>query len=449
MCSDKLFVKGSRCMPVITRYLLLVLCASFGCSRAAHAINIDQLFEHYTHLHHNPELSLQEQDTSVYLAKQLAASGYEVTSGVGGHGLVGVLRNGDGPTIMFRADMDALPVEEKTGLPFSSAVKAVSQAGETVPVMHACGHDIHMTVMLGVARQMLADRAEWQGTLLLVAQPAEEIGAGARAMLADGLYTRFPLPDYNLAFHVSPDLPAGQVGYVSGYSMANVDSVDITIFGVGGHGAYPQKTRDPIVMASQRVLALQTIVSRELSPIDSAVISVGSIHGGTKHNIIPDQVRLQLTVRSYADASRDFLLRRIREISRGIARTAGIPDDRLPLVTVKDEYTPSVYNDPELISRIVPALESALGEDAVKAVDPVMAGEDFARYGRTEARIPGALLWLGAVNEARYRAARSRGETLPGLHSARFAPDARPTIATGVTAMSAVLLELFRGSWRE
>jgi amidohydrolase len=306
-----------------------------------------------------------------------------------------------------------------------------------------------MTVMLGVARQMLADRAEWQGTLLLVAQPAEEIGAGARAMLADGLYTRFPLPDYNLAFHVSPDLPAGQVGYVSGYSMANVDSVDITIFGVGGHGAYPQKTRDPIVMASQLVLALQTIVSRELSPIDSAVISVGSIHGGTKHNIIPDQVRLQLTVRSYADASRDFLLRRIREISRGIARTAGIPDDRLPLVTVKDEYTPSVYNDPELISRIVPALESALGEDAVKAVDPVMAGEDFARYGRTEARIPGALLWLGAVNEARYRAARSRGETLPGLHSARFAPDARPTIATGVTAMSAVLLELFRGSWRE
>ena len=264
-------------MPVITRYLLLVLCASFGCSRAAHAINIDQLFEHYTHLHHNPELSLQEQDTSVYLAKQLAASGYEVTSGVGGHGLVGVLRNGDGPTIMFRADMDALPVEEKTGLPFSSAVKAVSQSGETVPVMHACGHDIHMTVMLGVARQMLADRAEWQGTLLLVAQPAEEIGAGARAMLADGLYTRFPLPDYNLAFHVSPDLPAGQVGYVSGYSMANVDSVDITIFGVGGHGAYPQKTRDPIVMASQLVLALQTIVSRELSPIDSAVISVGSM----------------------------------------------------------------------------------------------------------------------------------------------------------------------------
>jgi hippurate hydrolase len=432
-------------MPRITRYLLLILCAHFGSGSYANAVNIDQLLEHYKYLHQNPELSLQEQNTSAYLEKQLKASGYEVATGVGGHGLVATLRNGAGPTILFRADMDALPIEEKTDFPFRSTVKAVNTAGEEVPVMHACGHDIHMTVMLGIARQMIVDKAKWQGTLLLIAQPAEEIGAGSRAMIADGLYNRFPVPDYNLAFHVSPDLPAGQIGYVSGYSMANVDSVDITVYGVGGHGAFPHKTRDPVVMAAQIVLAMQTIVSRELSPIDSAVVTVGSIHGGTKHNIIPDQVKLQLTVRSYADETRDLLLRRIREISQGIARTAGMPDDKLPLVTVKDEHTPSVYNAPGLIDKIVPVLNSALGESAVNAVDPVMGGEDFSRYGRTKARIPGALLWLGAVNEAQHETARNTGEALPGLHSARFAPDARPTIETGVKAMSAVLLELFRG----
>jgi amidohydrolase len=280
---------------------------------------------------------------------------------------------------------------------------------------------------------------------LLIAQPAEEIGAGAKAMLADGLYERFPVPDYNLAFHVSPDLPAGQIGYVSGYALANVDSVDITVYGVGGHGAYPQKTKDPIVIAARTVLALQTLVSRELSPLESAVVTVGAIHGGTKHNIIPDAVTLQLTVRSYSDETRDFLLRRIREISQGIARSAGLPAERLPKVTVKDEYTPAVYNDPDLLSRIVPVLEATLGENAVTAVDPVMGGEDFARYGRTQEQVPGTLLWLGAVNPLEYEAAQSDGETLPGLHSALFAPDAGPTIATGVRAMHAVLLKLFRG----
>ncbi|HYQ70567.1 MAG TPA: amidohydrolase, partial [Gammaproteobacteria bacterium] len=362
----------------------------------------------------------------------------------GGYGLVAMLRNGDGPVILFRADMDALPIGEQTGLSFRSTVRAVNQAGEDVPVMHACGHDIHMTVLLGIARQMAADRAGWHGTLLLIAQPAEEIGAGARAMLDDGLFERFPLPDYNLAFHVSPDLPAGEIGYVSGYALANVDSVDIAIHGVGGHGAYPQKTIDPIVIAARTILALQTLVSRELSPLKSAVVTVGSIHGGTKHNIIPDEVRLQLTVRSYSDETRDFLLRRIGEISRGIAQSAGLPEDRLPELTIKDEYTPAVYNDPALIDRIVAVLESTLGEAAVAAVDPVMAGEDFARYGRTQAQIPGALLWLGAVNPERFQSARHTGDALPGLHSSRFAPDAGPTIATGVRAMQAVLLELFR-----
>ncbi len=313
-------------MPRFTRFLLLVSCVCFGTGGLANTVDIDQLFGQYRHLHQNPELSLQEKNTSAYLAEQLRALGYEVVTGVGGYGLVATLRNGDGPTVLFRTDMDALPIAEQTGLPFSSTARAVNEAGETVPVMHACGHDIHMTVMLGIARQMMADKAGWQGTLLLLAQPAEEIGAGAKAMIADGLYDRFPVPDYNPAFHVSPDLPAGQIGYVSGYAMANVDSVDITVYGVGGHGAYPQKTKDPIVMAAQIILALQTIVSRELSPLDSAVVTVGSIHGGSKHNIIPDQVKLQLTVRSYADETRKFLLRRIRKISRGIARTAGMPE---------------------------------------------------------------------------------------------------------------------------
>jgi hippurate hydrolase len=425
------------------RLVLLVLCTFPGTGIAAPASELDALLGHYRHLHQNPELSLQERNTSAYLAEQLEASGFEVTTGVGGHGLVAALRNGAGPVILFRADMDALPVEEQTGLPYRSTVRAVNTAGEDVPVMHACGHDIHMTVLLGIARQMAADRAGWHGTLLLIAQPAEEIGAGARAMLADGLYERFPVPDYNLAFHVTPELPAGRIAYASGYALANVDSVDITVYGTGGHGAFPQQTRDPIVIAARTVLALQTIVSRELSPLESAVVTVGSIHGGTKHNIIPDAVTLQLTVRSYSDETRDFLLRRIREISQGIARSAGMPEERLPRVTVKDEYTPAVYNDPDLLDRIVPILESMLGVAAVMAVDPVMAGEDFGRYGRTEEKVPGALLWLGAVNAEQYEAARKSGKKLPGLHSARFTPDAGPTIATGVRAMHAVLIELF------
>jgi amidohydrolase len=428
----------------MVRSLLFATCTHLGAGVAAPVGDSDLLLAHYRHLHRHPELSRQERNTSAYLAEQLEPAGYKVTAGVGGYGLVAALRNGDGPVILFRADMDALPIEEQTGLPFSSTARAVDTKGEEVPVMHACGHDIHMTVLLGIAGQMAADRAGWRGTLLLIAEPAEEIGAGARAMLADGLYERFPVPDYNLAYHVSPDLPAGRIGYVSGYALANVDSVDITVYGVGGHGAYPQKTKDPIVLAARIVLALQTLVSRELSPLDSAVVTVGAIHGGSRHNIIPDEVRLQLTVRSYSDETREFLLRRIREISRGIAQSSGLPDDRLPRITVKDEYTPAVYNDPDLISRIVPVLRSTLGKSAVRGVDPVMVGEDFARYGRTKERVPGALLWLGAVEPTRYQAAQASGESLPGLHSARFAPDAGPTIATGVRAMRAMLLELFR-----
>ena len=406
--------------------------------------SIDELLQHYKHLHANPELSLQEQNTAAYLARELEGLGYQVTTGVGGNGLVAVLENGDGPTVMYRADMDGLPVTEATGLSYASKTRGTIPSGEEVPVMHACGHDVHMSVWLGVAGQMVESRGDWRGTLVLVGQPAEEIGAGAKAMLGDGLYKRFPLPDYNLALHVNAALPAGQVGYVSGYAMANVDSVDITVYGRGGHGAYPHKTKDPVVMASQIILALQTVVSREISPLDSAVITVGSIHGGTKHNIISDEVHLQLTVRSYSDEIRNYLLRRIEEISLGVARTAGMGEDRLPRVVVKDEYTPAVFNNPELVDRALSLLRQYLGEEAVVAMSPVMGGEDFARYGRTREKIPGFMFALGAVSPDDYAAAR-RGETeLPSLHSAKFAPDAKRTLVTGVTAMHGLLTGLLQ-----
>jgi hippurate hydrolase len=423
----------------------LLLCAFSTCSKAG-ALSDKELLGHYQHLHQNPELSLQEEKTAAYLARELRGMGYRVITGIGGHGLVAILENGDGPTVLYRADMDGLPIPEDTGLPYASVATGLGLSGEKVPVMHGCGHDVHMTVLLGVASQMMAQSGEWQGTLMLLGQPAEEVGKGARMMLEEGLFQRFPVPDYNLALHVSASLPAGKIGWVSGYAMANVDSVDITVYGQGGHGAYPHKTKDPVVIAAQIILGLQTIVSREISPLDSAVITVGSIHGGTKHNIISDSVKLQLTVRSYTDESRAYLLRRIEEISKGIALTAGLPENRLPDVTVKDEYTPAVYNDPQLVDKVVALLRESLGEEAIVENSPVMGGEDFARYGRTEHRVPGSMIWLGVVDPAAVAAAERGETTLPSLHSARFAPDAEPAIKTGVKAMTDVLVGLYQVS---
>ena len=303
----------------------------------------------------------------------------------------------------------------RTGLAYASTSTAMQDDGTTVPVMHACGHDLHMTVLVGTARRLAAKRDTWQGTLMLIAQPAEERGAGARLMLADGLFERFPRPDYNLALHASAELPVGVIGYTRGYAMANVDSVDINVRGIGGHGAYPHKTKDPVVLAAQLILQSQTIISREISPVEPAVITVGSIHGGSKHNIIGDSVRLQLTVRSYSDETREYLLRRIKEISLGLARTAGLPEDLLPEVRIKDEHTPSVFNDPALVDRVVSVLSGELGESSVQAVPPVMAGEDFARYGRTEPPIPSMLFWLGTIDPDRYSAAMKSRESLPVL----------------------------------
>lgn len=406
--------------------------------------DIPRLEKIYHHLHQTPELSKFEFNTAQFLAKELRQYGYDVTEGLAKTGLVAILKNGDGPTVMLRADTDALPVLEKTELAYASTVTMNNESGKSVPVMHACGHDVHMTVLLGTAKQMVKYKDSWQGTLMLIAQPGEEVGYGAKQMLIEGLFEKFPLPDYNVAMHVSADLPAGKVGYVKGYAMANVDSVDVLIKGIGGHGAYPHNTKDPVVLAAEIILKLQTIISREISPLESAVITIGSIHGGTKHNIIGNEVKLQLTVRSYSDQSRNFLLKRIEQISHGVAKTAGLPNELLPEVVVKEEYTPSVYNQPEFTQQVVNNLEQVLGTENVVSVDPVMAGEDFARFGRTKEKIPSTLLWLGAVNQEQYKNAKENNETLPSLHSEKFAPDAKPTILTGVQGMTANTIRLMK-----
>lgn len=435
-------------LPILLFVTHLILATSLfaspskSASQPIKSTGQEDLFSLYQYFHANPELSFEEEQTASRIATELKQLGFKVTENIGGHGLVGILRNGEGPTVMIRADMDALPIKEQTGLPYASRVTTTREDGSEVPVAHACGHDIHMTVLIGTARKMVKNRDHWAGTLMLVAQPAEERGAGSRLMLADGLFDRFPRPDFNLALHTSAELPAGQLGFTRGYAMANVDSVDIDVRGVGGHGAYPHKTKDPVVIAAAIIMRLQTIVSREISPLESAVITVGSIHGGTKHNVIGNSVKLQLTVRSYSDETRNYLLDRIKEISEGEARTAGLDENLLPIVKVKDEYTPSVLNNPELTDRVVSLLAEKLGKASVRNVPPVMAGEDFARYGRAEPPIPSLLFWLGSVDPKVFTKATKAGQGLPSLHSPKFAPAAKPTIATGVNAMSTIALEL-------
>jgi len=397
----------------------------------------------YLHLHQNPELSYQEEETMQRIAAELRKVGFEVTENVGGFGLVGVMENGEGPTVLVRTDLDGLPVEEQTGLPYASRAKGTNQAGDEVFVMHACGHDIHMSSFVGTARRLAAMKDQWRGTLVMIGQPAEERGGGARAMLADGLFERFPKPDYNIALHDAASAPAGTVGYSKGYALANVDSVDIVVHGIGGHGAYPHATKDPVMLAAQIVVNLQTLVSREISPLEPGVVTVGSIHGGTKHNIIGDEVRLQLTVRSYSDEVRNTLLDGIRRIAVNQGRVAGLPEDKLPEVTVREEeHTPSTYNDPALSDRLAAAMREAGVADIVMETPPVMGGEDFSEYGRTEDKIPGFIFWIGAVDPALYRKTMAEGGSLPSLHSPFFAPQPEPTIKTGVRAMITAALEL-------
>ena len=399
----------------------------------------------YQELHAAPELSLHEEKSAARMAAEVRALGWEVTEKIGGHGVVAVLKNGSGPTILVRADMDALPVREMTGLPFASKVMVKDPSGLSVPVMHACGHDIHMTCWVGTARVLTKLRDQWKGTLVFIAQPAEEISGGSAPMLKDGLFTRFPLPAYALALHVNPELPAGVIGYREGPQSANVDSVDILVHGVGGHGAQPQSTKDPIVLAAQIVLALQTIDSREIHPLEPVVVTVGSIHGGSKHNIIPNSVKLQLTVRSFTEDVRQKTLAAIKRIARGQAIAAGLPEGLMPEVKEADHYTPVVVNDPALTRRLNDVFRGIFGAERVVERPPTMGGEDFSRYGRTEHKVPICMFSLGAVDAKKVKGAKERGELLPSLHSPFFAPEREPTIKAGVTAMSAAVLDLLRG----
>jgi hippurate hydrolase len=406
---------------------------------------IDGLVDVYKDLHSHPELSYQEEETAAKLVSELKGLGFEVTARVGGHGFVAVMENGPGPTAMVRTDLDGLPVLEKTGRPYASDVRATDDLGNDVAVMHACGHDIHMSSFVGAARLVTKMKDAWSGTLILIGQPAEERGTGAALMLADGLYERWPRPDFALALHTDAALEAGKIGYHAGYAMANVDWVDITIRGVGGHGAYPHLTKDPIVIAAQVILALQTIVSRELRPIDAGVVTVGSIHAGTKHNVISDEAKLQLTVRSYSDESRELILEAIKRVTVGIARAAGVPPEREPTVTVaEDEYVPATYNDPGLVERLLPVWKSLLGAENIVERDPEMGGEDFAHFGRETPRTPIFLFRVGTVGSDRVEAAQRGGPPLPSLHSPLYWPEPKPTIEAGTKAMTAAIVELLR-----
>ena len=424
------------------KFLLLV--ALFLINQLHPYENEIDLLSLYKDLHANPELSYQEFETSEKLANLLESIGYEVTRNVGGNGVVALLKNGNGKNIMFRADMDGLPVEEKTGARYASQKKVTNLDGEEVFTMHACGHDVHMTVLIGVAEYLFENKSQWQGNLILVLEPAEEVSGGARNMIKDGLFTRFPRPDYNLAFHVNAGMPTGKVGFLPGWAMANVDSVDITVKGIGGHGAYPHTTKDPIVIAANIVTQLQTIVSRQIAPTDPAVVTVGSIHGGTKHNVIPNEVKLQLTLRSYTDEVRNETISSIKKIVKGSAISAGLSEENYPVIEIKDEYTPAVFNNPSLVEKIQKSFVKSLGEKNVIKVSPVMGGEDFGMFGRVEPIIPTALFWLGAVNKKVYEKAQKEDLILPSLHSDLFLPDAKPAIATGVKAMTSAILDLYK-----
>jgi amidohydrolase len=433
------------------RYLaLLFLLLALGVDIKGQSVpdDLPRLVELYQQLHRHPELSGQEERTARTIAAELRRLGFEVTEGVGryqdqegqAHGFVAVMHNGEGPVVLIRTDLDALPVEEKTGSPFASRVTATDPRGQQVSVMHACGHDLHMTCFVGTASVLSRTREKWQGTLVMIGQPAEELGTGARAMLRDGLYTRFPRPDYALALHASAELEAGRIGYRPGFAMAGVESVDVTLRGAGGHGAYPHRTKDPVVLAAHFVMALQTIVSREISPVDSAVVTVGSIHAGTKHNIIPDEVKLQLTVRYYKPELRKQILESIERIARGVAVAAGVAEATPPEVTAHGGSRPT-FNSPELTGRLVSAWKADLGTDAVVEVDPSLAGEDFAYY--SEENLPACLFWLGTVAPDKMRS-QNQGKGLPALHSSEFLPDFERAITTGVKAMVSAAMDLLR-----
>jgi amidohydrolase len=391
----------------------------------------------YKHLHSHPELSLDEKETAARIADELKAAKCEVTTGVGGHGVVGVMKNGSGPTLLLRADMDALPIAEVTKLPYASQIRTKDRRGADVGVMHACGHDVNMTCLVGTARLLNGLRDHWQGTIVFVGQPAEEIGAGARMMIADGLFHRFPRPEKCFALHCDARFPHGHINYRSGQMQANVDTVDIIVLGKGGHGAAPQVSIDPVVIAARIVIDLQTIVSRELDPLDAAVVTVGSIHGGTKHNIIPNEVRLQLTVRTTNDKARQHVLDGIKRIAKAAAMAARAPEPKV--IVDEDQFTPALVNDPALTEATMKVLREVIGADRVHERPMSLGGEDFSRY--VLAGVPGCYYFLGSAPPEKVEAAKNGGPPLALTHTDAYFPIPEPTIKTGVLTMTATLLQ--------
>ena len=394
----------------------------------------------YQDIHRNPELGFQEVQTAAKLAARLKALGYEVTTGVGRTGIVGLLKNGAGPTVMLRTELDALPVAEKTGATFASMVVTKNLAGATVPVMHACGHDLHMTAWTGTARWMAEHRQQWHGTLMLVGQPAEETTSGADAMLKDGLFTRFPKPDYVIGLHDDDSMPAGTIGFHAGPFRAISISPTLTMYGRGGHGAMPFNTIDPVVMAARTVMSLQTIVSRENNPMDPVVLTIGSIHGGTQGNVIPDEVTLGLNIRTYSDETQKRVLAAVMRIARAEAAAAGAP--REPTMTMP-ESGHVVVNDPALTRRVAAALQKAMGTQQVIEMPAKMTSEDFAEFGR--AGVPALLLHVGAVSPAKLAESRRTGIPVPAPHSPEWLPDLEPTLKAAIRSETVALLDLFNG----
>jgi amidohydrolase len=397
----------------------------------------------YMDLHKNPELSFMEFNTSKKMANELKSIGFEVTSGVGGNGVVGVFRNGKGKVIMLRTDMDALPVKENTGLAYACTETKKDASGNDMPVMHACGHDLHMTVWLGTLRTLVTLKQEWEGTIVAIAQPAEEASGGSIAMIRDSLFLKFPKPDLALCYHVNAELPAGTIGYLPGPIFAGVNSAEITVYGKGGHGALPHTTIDPIVLSARIILDIQTIVSRDLNPVHPAVVTVGSIHGGTRSNIIPDEVKMLLTIRFFDDAVFKQIREALIRITKGDAIAAGLPEDKMPLVEFSSQNTPPVVNDQELVLKGVKTMKEIIGNGNVIQVDPAMVGEDFGKYGRTDEKIPIALFWLGGVNQKKYNDHIVKGTNIPPLHNSSFVPDFIPAFKCGVAAMTKTVIDLF------
>ena len=400
--------------------------------------NITPLAKLYLHFHQNPELSFEEKETAARYAAELESAGFTVTRNVGQHGVVAVMNNGEGATVMLRADMDALPIKEQTNVPYASKVLVKDANGIEVGVMHACGHDIHMTSMIGAAQYLASHKSQWSGRLMIIGQPAEERGSGATAMLNDGLFTKFKKPDFAVALHCNSTFASVKISLRPGYAMANVDSVDVTLYGRGGHGAYPHTTIDPIVQAAKFILDVQTIVSREVKPIEAAVITVGSIQAGTKHNIISDSCHLQLTVRSYSDEVRKLLINGIKRKALAAAMSVNAKE---PLIEVS-EGTPSLSNDPQLTQRLGDVFRSAIGESNVLDQEPVMGGEDFSQFGRSG--VSSLMYFLGAIEQKRLDRYQELGIKSPSLHSATFYPDIEKTLETGVTTMASAALELLK-----